>query len=177
MPLRGPRRRQELLDRDPPGSRGYALLHDRFFWPAEADRSVLPSNVSGPTPFDRANLPLKRARSQLVRYLRAMQSAPKHLRAASRRWWNEVAGAFVLEAHQVELLNAAAGCLDRMAEARELIKADGLVVPGRYGVRANPAVAIERDARLAFARLVRELGLSDDAAESRPPLIPGRYAS
>jgi P27 family predicted phage terminase small subunit len=102
---------------------------------------------------------------------------PRHLRAASRRWWSEIAGVYVLEAHQIEILTAAAGCLDRMAEARALIQKDGIVIQGLHSKIAHPAVAIERDARIGFARLVRELGLAEDADESRPPYVPNRYAS
>lgn len=55
-------------------------------------------------------------------------------------------------------------------QAREQIAADGITVPDRYGVlKAHPAVAIERDSRLAFARLLRELALDAATPDSRPP--------
>lgn len=59
-----------------------------------------------------------------------------------------------------------------MTQAQAILEGEGIVVEGRFGKRAHPAVAIERDARLAFARLVRELALHDDAdADARPPRI------
>jgi P27 family predicted phage terminase small subunit len=79
-----------------------------------------------------------------------------------------------LEDHHMRLLTSACEAWDRCAEARELIARDGLVTTtARGGVRAHPAVAIERDARLAFARLLRELDLdvSPPAETRRPPAL------
>jgi phage terminase small subunit len=45
-----------------------------------------------------------------------------------------------------------------MVEAREAVAAHGLTFEGKDGPRPRPEVAIERDARIAFARIVRELG-------------------
>ncbi|MCI0438704.1 MAG: P27 family phage terminase small subunit [Chloroflexi bacterium] len=99
--------------------------------------------------------------------------APKHLRAATRRWFNAVAEDYVLEAHHVRLLTLACESWDRCQQARELLKRDGLVTQDRFGqLRQHPAVAIERDSRIAFARLLRELALDvEPPGESRPPLI------
>jgi hypothetical protein len=60
----------------------------------------------------------------------------------------------------MRLLQAAAECWDRLQQARELLQRDGLVIAGREGgLRPHPAAAIERDSRIAFARLIRELDL------------------
>jgi phage terminase small subunit len=73
--------------------------------------------------------------------------------------------------------------MDRMEGARAVIAKEGMTVPTRNdGVKAHPLLAVERDARLALARLIRELDRdavpppSDRCAP--PPLRSnrGRYA-
>jgi P27 family predicted phage terminase small subunit len=86
--------------------------------------------------------------------------APKHLKSATRRWWESVVADWQLEPHHVRLLTLAAEAWDRCQEARELIQRDGLTVATKAGgPRLHPAVRVETDARLAFARLIRELDL------------------
>ena len=49
---------------------------------------------------------------------------------------------------------------DRSAQARRVLERDGLVFLDRFGQpRPRPEVAIEKDAKLLFARLTRELQL------------------
>ncbi len=102
--------------------------------------------------------------------------SPKHLKAATRRWWESVVGEYQLESHHLKLLTAAAECWDRAQQAREILVAEGLCTTDRFGQRrAHPAAAIERDAKGLFARLVRELGLDvEGPSESRPPRIGGQ---
>lgn len=98
---------------------------------------------------------------------------PKHLSAQAKKLWRSIAGDFLLAPHQIELLRRTCEASDRADEARKLLKADGLTVTDRYGqVKPHPAANIERDSRLAEARLLRELALSPeepDEAYSRPP--------
>lgn len=58
-----------------------------------------------------------------------------------------------------------------MRQAQAQLADDGLTTVDRYGgVKAHPAVVIERDSRTAFLRAMRELGLDLEApATSRPP--------
>lgn len=87
-------------------------------------------------------------------------SAPEHLRAATREWWASVVRDFDLEEHHVRLLTLAAEAYDRCEEARETLAREGAYFSDRFGApRAHPAVAVERDSRIAFARLMRELDL------------------
>jgi phage terminase small subunit len=95
--------------------------------------------------------------------------APKHLNAASRAWWRSVVEQYNLEQHHLRLLQLAAEAWERCQEAREVLAAEGIVLNGK----THPAIAIERDARLAFARLLRELDLDGgpEPEAPRPPLL------
>src|SRR6188768_215256 len=85
---------------------------------------------------------------------------PSHLSDETRNWWRSVVTTYVLERHHLKLLQLAGEAWDRAQEARALLAQDGICIGGREGgLRPHPCVAIERDSRLAFARLVRELDL------------------
>jgi len=89
--------------------------------------------------------------------------APKHLRAPTAAWFRRVVAGYDLDEHHVRLLTLAGEAFDRASEARELVEAEGIVFSNRFGeLRAHPAVAIERDSRIGFARLVRQLDLADE---------------
>jgi P27 family predicted phage terminase small subunit len=95
---------------------------------------------------------------------------PRHLSPAARKFWRSVLAAYELEVHHLAILAAACEAMDRMAEARAAIEADGAYIDGRFGKKAHPALAIERDSRTAMLRAIRELGLDLEApASSRPP--------
>ena len=95
--------------------------------------------------------------------------APDHLEAATRAWWSGVVAGWQLDEHHVRMLTLAAEAWDRGQAARAALEAEGLTYEDRFGQpRARPEVAIERDSRIAFARLVRELDLD------RPPPAPSR---
>ena len=100
--------------------------------------------------------------------------APKHLRASTRKWFEQVTTEYQLEPHHLHLLGLACQALDRAEDAREAIAIHGTTFEDRFGnPKARPEVAIENAARIAFARLVRELDLDADAAPeaSRPPAL------
>lgn len=59
---------------------------------------------------------------------------------------------------QRHILTLAGEAWDRSAQARRVLEQDGLVFMDRFGQpRPRPEVAIEKDAKLLFARLTREL--------------------
>jgi P27 family predicted phage terminase small subunit len=89
---------------------------------------------------------------------RTLHSAPDHLSPAMKAWWNSIVAEIDLEPHRLRVLEAACGAWDRMVEARKAVAEHGLTFEGKDGPRPRPEVAIERDARIAFARIVRELG-------------------
>ena len=100
---------------------------------------------------------------------------PAHLSREAQDWWGEVNRDYGLEPHHLRLLQAACEAWDRMAQARQaLADHGGLTFTDERGViRSHPCVAHERDARTAFARLVRELDLDTGALTDapRPPSI------
>jgi len=109
--------------------------------------------------------------------------SPSHLSPSAAEWWRTTVEAYVLHEHHLRLLQLACEAWDRAQEARAQLEDEGLTVTGTEGgIRPHPCVAIERDARLAVARLVRELDLdAEPPAPDRigPPAIfsnRGRHA-
>ncbi|MDA9406512.1 MULTISPECIES: P27 family phage terminase small subunit [unclassified Bradyrhizobium] len=96
---------------------------------------------------------------------------PRHLRQTTAKWFRSVLADFDLDEHHVRLLTLACEAWDRGVQAREIIEADGLTFIDRFGTKPRPEVAIERDSRIGFARLVRELGL-DGASAPEAPRMP-----
>ena len=98
---------------------------------------------------------------------------PDHLSDEASAWWRNVIRDFDLELHHVRLLQAACEAWDMGQAAREALATHGsLTVTNPSGALvAHPAVAIQRDARLGFARLLRELDLDGGllVERSRPP--------
>ena len=82
---------------------------------------------------------------------------------------------YELDDHHVHLLTLAAEALDRAHEARVALKREGLTFTDRFGSpKIRPEAAVERDSRLSFARLLRELGL-DAAGDPEAPRLPGLH--
>ena len=99
---------------------------------------------------------------------------PKHLQPKTRDWFNHVIADYALEEHHVRLLTLACESWNRCVQAREAIAEHGLTVTDRFGFpRARPEIAVERDAKISFARLCRELDLDTEATPEnpRPPAL------
>ncbi len=112
-----------------------------------------------------------KAEEQLARGPK-LPEPPKHLSPAMRRFFSEIVRSWDLETHHLRLLSLLCEAFDRCEQARVQIEKEGLTVPGRFGPRTHPACAIERDSRLAAARLLRELDLDQEMpAERRPPAL------
>ena len=101
---------------------------------------------------------------------------PNYLSKESRKWFSSVVKNFDLESHHLRLLVLACESWDEKEAAREQVAKAGPTFVDRYGQpREHPAIGIGRQARIAFARLIRDLGLDVEApAESRPNRIGGQ---
>lgn len=101
--------------------------------------------------------------------------APGHLSPPTRSWFNRVVADYQLEPHHLRLLQLAGESWDRAQQARELIGREGITMTDDRGnTRAHPAVAIEKDARIGFTRLIRELDLDVEAprtSRTGPPAL------
>lgn len=99
--------------------------------------------------------------------------APAHLKRDTAAWWRSVIAEYDLEPHHERILTLAAEAWDRSTEAREIIAAEGAYANDRFGQRkAHPAITVEKDSRIAFARLIRELDL--DGEPLPDPRMPRR---
>ena len=104
--------------------------------------------------------------------------APAHLRPDTRSWWQSVHQDYDLGEHHSRLLTMACEAWDRACQAREILAKDGIVIGGREAAaRPHPAVAIERDARIAFARLVAQLNLDGEPSEVDPGMRAARRST
>jgi phage terminase small subunit len=93
---------------------------------------------------------------------------PKHLSKKAAKWFSHVTEEFELEPHHLHLLLLACEAMDRCESARAALAVHGEVYTDNHGnPRTRPEIAIERDNRIAFARLARELDL-----DTAPPAAP-----
>lgn len=94
-------------------------------------------------------------------------TAPAYLLTSSKRFFDEIVDGYDLEPHHIRILTLACQSLDRAAEARAEIKKSGAYFTDRFNVRKPvEAIKVERSAQLAFARLLRELGLDIEQVEA-----------
>jgi P27 family predicted phage terminase small subunit len=102
-------------------------------------------------------------------------SAPSYLAAEGRAFFERITEEFELDAPALQTLALACKQLDRLAEARQVLQREPVVVPDRFGFpKTHPAVEVERNAAVAFARLMREIGLDlEPPSDVRPPRRPG----
>jgi P27 family predicted phage terminase small subunit len=100
-------------------------------------------------------------------------TAPKHLRKETQKWFNSVIADFMLDDSGIKLLTKCAEAYDRSEQAREMLAKEGLTfLDSKGSPRAHPACAIERDSRIAFCRLLRDLDISDSTpGDGRPPAL------
>lgn len=94
--------------------------------------------------------------------------APRHLGTDGKSLWLALQRDYqISDSGGLTLLTTAAEAMDRMRAAQRIISEKGEVTPDRYGgLRANPAVAIEKDARNGLLAAIRALNLDVEPLKS-----------
>jgi hypothetical protein len=89
----------------------------------------------------------------------------RELTSESQAFFNKITADYQIsdEGGRAILLEAAR-CLDRISEARAILKKDGLILADRWAQkRPHPAHKIEADSRAGFISAMRLLGLDGSA--------------
>jgi hypothetical protein len=87
-------------------------------------------------------------------------SPPGHLSRKMKKFWISVFESKTLDARETLIFLKALESHDRAEQARRIIKNQGLTFIDRFNSpRVRPEVAIERDNRAAFAKLIATIHL------------------
>lgn len=85
---------------------------------------------------------------------------PAHLSKKMKEFWRGVFEIKTLQSHEVLILVKACECHDRAEQARRILKKQGLTFEDRFRQpRSRPEVAIERDNKALFAKLLGQIHL------------------
>lgn len=75
--------------------------------------------------------------------------------------------------HDYHRLDLASHCRDRIEQCRKVIDKEGPFILDRFQVqKEHPAIKVEREQKIVFCRIIRELNLDiQEPADSRPPKL------
>ncbi len=102
-----------------------------------------------------------------------MEKAQMELSPASQKLFRKIKRDWAIgDEPGLTILRTAMECLDRITEARAVIKREGITVPDRYGVpKLHPAVSVEKQARAGLLMALKALNLDletlDDAEKTK----------
>lgn len=117
--------------------------------------------------------------------LKGRPACPDHLDVIARQEWDRI----VPELEELGVLSRTDGAAlvlycstySRWRSALDEIKAKGLLVPAKVGVRVNPAVAIAASCEAQMARMLAEFGCTPSSRSrvvgSRPAKPADKFAS
>lgn len=83
------------------------------------------------------------------------------LQDRARAYWEAVTDSYDLNVDGLELLVETCECIDRCDRLAAQLREEGLMVEGRYGPKAHPALSALRSDEALLAKLVAQLGLPD----------------
>lgn len=89
----------------------------------------------------------------------------KQIDKESKAFYDRIVKEYQLTTAGRELLAVACATLSRWRQAKAILDAEGVVLPGSIS-RIHPAAKVENDARLSFCRMMKELGLDSDCEVS-----------
>lgn len=96
------------------------------------------------------------------------------LQAAGRELWDSVVGSVILDPHELKILEDACRCRDQAAKHLRKLEREGVTTKGARGqVCPHPSDAAARAWLDASRKLLRELALSAETTDGRPPLPKG----
>jgi hypothetical protein len=111
---------------------------------------------------------MAKAKLTVVRPAQGTASLPEHLGMAGRELWTSIQASYqITDPGGLALLRAAAEASDRVASCRKMLDEQGEVIVIKGIPRAHPAAAIERDARAALIRALKELHLDLEPLRDR----------
>jgi phage terminase small subunit len=94
---------------------------------------------------------------------------PDHLGSAGKALWSDIQRSYALDDPGGRaLLQVACEACDRAAACRVRLDAEGEVLVVKGSPRMHPAAVVERDARSAMIRAIRELHLDIEPLRDRP---------
>lgn len=104
------------------------------------------------------------------------KSPPSHLSTEAKALWRSLATEHEIDdAAGLLLLCTALEAFDRMRQSQAMIKAHGVAITDRYNqVKANPAVAAERDSRAAMLASLKALNLDMEPLRDSPGRPSGK---
>lgn len=107
----------------------------------------------------------------------SQSAAPKHLKPATRAWFDQIVSDFELESQHMRILQLAAESVGRLRKlARCNRRAWIYFRDKRHGdIKPRPEVAIMQNSRIALLRALRELNL-DVAPPDSPRPKPLKYS-
>jgi hypothetical protein len=89
-----------------------------------------------------------------------LSAPPRYLSKRMRALWTSIFATRKLEPHEAAILLEACLSFDRAEGARKVLEGTGLTFTDRFGQpRCRPEIAIERDNRIVFAKLIKQLNL------------------
>lgn len=97
-------------------------------------------------------------------------NVPKNLSKEAKAWWSKILNDYEIEDEAgLLILQTSLEAFDRMRQAQEIIKKEGMQVTDRFDqTKAHPLCVVERDARSQFLQGLKQLNLDLEPLRETP---------